>query len=157
MPADCTLGDLHVVLQIAMGWGDSHMHQFVVDGTNYAASEFQLEETRDEDDLRLADIACKAKTRLRYDYDFGDNWEHEILVEKLLDQELGATCPVCVAGEGAGPPEDVGGVWGYTDMLEAIADKSHPRHDEFMEWVAPDYDPTAFDLDAVNHKLAKLG
>jgi hypothetical protein len=90
---------------------------------------------------------------LRYEYDFGDSWEHELLVEKILPPEPGVRYPLCLKGKGACPPEDVGGVWGYDSFLEAIADPKHPEHDDMLEWVGGEFDPEAFDLDEVNEAL----
>jgi len=80
-----------------------------------------------------------------YTYDFGDNWEHRVLVEKILPAEPGKTCPLCLAGKRACPPEDCGGVWGYQELLVALADPQHPDHDQYREWVPEDFDPESFD------------
>lgn len=152
VPGDFTLGDLHEILQIAMGWENSHLHQFVIGKTYYSARLFDLDDVHDEDDVRLDDVA-KEKDMFRYEYDFGDSWEHRILIEKVLDPEPHARYPRCAAGKQAGPPEDVGGVWGYAELLEAIEDESHPRREEFLEWVDEDFDPEAFDAAAVNAEL----
>ena len=106
--------------------------------------------------MRLADVAPGEKARLRSQYDFGDSWEHELLVEKLLPAEAGAGYPVCTAGRGACPPEDVGGVWGYADFLDAPADPPHDRHEELVEWIGGEFDPEAFDLGEINADLRGL-
>ncbi|MGC1275241.1 MAG: plasmid pRiA4b ORF-3 family protein [Planctomycetaceae bacterium] len=163
VPGDFTLGDLHWVLQIAFGWTNSHMHQFVTkDRTYYSDPTFQLGDgpfgmsVHDETRTRLDGVLKQPKDKLTYDYDFGDSWEHELVVEKLLDRDPAATYPRCVAGKQAGPPEDVGGVWGYAELLDILADETHPEREERLEWVGEDFDPAAFDQDAVNRELARL-
>ena len=91
-----------------------------------------------------------------YEYDFGDSWEHELLVEKMLSLEEGKRYPICLTGKRACPPEDCGGIWGYARFLEAIRDPEHPEHDEMVEWVGGEFDPDAFDLDEMNTELQRL-
>lgn len=163
VPGEFTLGDLHWILQIAFGWTNSHLHQFVTkDRTFYSDPMFQLGDgpfgilVHDEKRTRLDSVVKKPKDKLIYEYDFGDSWGHELLVEKILDPDPDATYPTCLAGKMAGPPEDVGGVWGYAELLEVLADENHPEREERLEWVDDDFDPEAFDLDAINRELAKL-
>ncbi|HRV94457.1 MAG TPA: plasmid pRiA4b ORF-3 family protein, partial [Anaerolineae bacterium] len=106
---------------------------------------------------RLNQIAPGEKTKFVYEYDFGDSWEHVILVEKILPPEPGVHYPRCIKGKRAGPPEDVGGIWGYEDFLEAIKDPKHPQHEAMLEWAGDDFDPEAFDMSGVNEALEKLG
>jgi hypothetical protein len=94
--------------------------------------------------------------RFDYEYDFGDGWEHRILVEKILPLEPGRAYPVCIKGRRACPPEDVGGTWGYAAFLDAIGDPEHPEHDSYLEWIGGEFDPEAFDLDEVNDALSEL-
>ena len=120
---DLTLGELHDVLQVVMGWDDSHMHQFIVNGKYYGQSESDdLDlEVEDEDGILLSQIFTgKKKPRIVYEYDFGDSWQHEITLEKTLEPEPKVKYPRCVEGARACPPEDCGGAWGYADFLEAI-------------------------------------
>jgi Plasmid pRiA4b ORF-3-like protein len=88
-----------------------------------------------------------------YEYDFGDGWEHVVLLEKVLPPEQGVDYPRCTAGKRACPPEDVGGVWGYESFLETIRDPSHPEHDDMLEWAGGEFDPEQFDLNAANEAL----
>src|SRR5262249_20713757 len=136
---DTKLDKLHRIIQIVMGWTDSHLHQFVVGDAYYGTPDPELPEVESERRGRLSAVAPKEKAKFAYEYDFGDNWEHEILVEKILPPEPGVRYPRCLAGRRSGPPEDSGGVWGYADLLEALADPSHPEHDEFREWVGDDF------------------
>jgi hypothetical protein len=90
------------------------------------------------------------------EYDFGDSWLHEILVEKILPREPDARYPRCLTGKRACPPEDCGGIWGYADFLDAIRDPNHPEHEAMLEWIGDDFDPEAFDLQTVNQELGAL-
>jgi Plasmid pRiA4b ORF-3-like protein len=157
VPADVTLAKLHQIIQAAMGWYDSHLHQFTVRGTSYGEPHPDYGfEMKNERSVKLNQVAPTEKSKLVYQYDFGDDWEHDIVVEKILPAEAGVRYPVCLTGKRACPPEDVGGVWGYEAMLEAINDPKHPEHDDMIEWLEEDFDPEAFDLEVVNRRLKNL-
>ena len=156
VPSDATLAALHGVLQAAMGWEDSHLHRFRVGGATYGDRSILGEVVdRSERTARLAQVAPHPKDRLRYEYDFGDSWEHDIVVEAVLPPEPGARYPVCVAGKRACPPEDCGGAWGYGELLEAVGDPGHPAHAELVAWLGGPFDPEAFDLAEANRRLAR--
>src|SRR5262249_4936275 len=106
--------------------------------------------------FRVGQIANMGYKKFRYTYDFGDNWRHTIQVEKVLAPAAGERYPKCVKGKRACPPEDCGGVWGYAELLEALADPKHKRHEELKEWVGGEFDPEAFDIEAVNDELQAL-
>jgi hypothetical protein len=154
--ADGTLEDLHDVIQDAMGWQDSHLHSFTIAGETYSDPEtaFELEMGIARETL-LSDVLTREKMKFTYLYDFGDDWAHDIVVEKVLPREEGQEVPVCLKGKRACPPEDVGGPWGYMDYAEAIRDPKHERHDELLDWSGP-FDPEAFDLDEINKTLSRL-
>ena len=155
--SDTTLAQLHQVLQIAMGWYNSHLHEFVADGVQYGVPDTELGLTaQDERAVTLADVAPAAGHRLLYEYDFGDGWEHDVLVEKLFEAEPGATYPVCVKGRRACPPEDVGGPWGYAELLEILNDPHDAEYQERVEWVGGEFDPEQFDIENVNASLRRL-
>jgi hypothetical protein len=155
--ADTKLAQLHDVLQTAMGWYDSHLHQFVADGVQYGVPNDDWgAEVHDESLVTLADVAPAAGDRLLYEYDFGDGWEHDLLVEKVLEPEPGATYPVCLKGRRACPPEDVGGIWGYAELLEILSDPDHPDYEERLEWIGGEFDPEELDAEDVNAALASL-
>src|SRR5215210_1758614 len=143
-----TLHQLHWIVQAAMGWTNSHLHQFISDEEYY--SELMLEvddwgpEVKNEKRVRLSALGLKPKRKFTYEYDFGDSWRHEILVEKVFAPEAGARYPQCVAGKRACPPEDCGGVWGYERFLEVIKDEDDPEHEEMLEWAGGAFDPEAF-------------
>ncbi|MGH3327448.1 MAG: plasmid pRiA4b ORF-3 family protein [Streptomycetales bacterium] len=156
VPGRLTLARLHEVLQVAMGWEESHLHAFEVGSRRYADPGFGLEETSDEGKVRLAKVAPRTGRRLRYFYDFGDGWEHDILVEKILPASGDPEPPRCLTGRRACPPEDCGGTWGYGELCEAIGDPRHERHVELLEWVGGSFDPAVFDREAINRDLHKL-
>jgi hypothetical protein len=216
--SDITLGQLHEVIQIVMGWTDSHLHHFILRGkglkprlrelpkstgqskreeiilpdgrrgivlTNIPApnspeatpakpiapiptcrdryfvtkvtpwgNDTEME-GEDENAVTLGKVCPKVKSKLIYEYDFGDGWEHVIEVQKIVEPETGVEYPVCLAGKKACPPEDCGGVWGYYELLATIADPDHEEHEEMLEWLGEGSDPDAFDLEEVNAMLAE--
>jgi hypothetical protein len=154
---DITLARLHRIIQVAMGWTDSHLHLFSLGRTDYGVPHpDDGGETRDERRYKLNQLLTAPKQKLSYEYDFGDSWTHEVLLEQVREPEPGATYPRCITGKRACPPEDCGGVWGYAEFVEAIADPEHPEHDELLEWVGGEFDPAAFDVAAVNAELRGL-
>jgi len=152
---DCTLSELHEIIQMAMGWDFSHLYSFEVNRIDYGNPEMTGDDLDMEDDRRakLSRLVRGEKFKFRYTYDFGDNWEHEILVEKILPPEEGRAYPVCVDGKRACPPEDVGGTWRYMELIEAVRDPDHERHEEFKDDFKDELDPEAFNIDAVNMRL----
>ena len=157
---DMTLGELHEVLQVVMGWDDCHLHQFIVRGEYYGTlgGEDMLfdEEMHDEESISISQVVKMGRElRFTYEYDFGDSWKHEIVMEKTLEPEPKVKYPRCVEGERACPPEDVGGIWGYVEFLEAITDAEHDSHEDMMEWIGGKFDPEKFSVDDVNKELRK--
>ncbi|HCU95475.1 MAG TPA: hypothetical protein DHU96_23290 [Actinobacteria bacterium] len=159
VPADITLEDLHTVILGAMGWHGGHLHVFSTGWEEYGSPDPELGHT-DETAVRLRQLLPEPGGKLRYTYDFGDDWEHDILLEKVLLQTPTSTYPSCLAGKGACPPEDCGGVWGYADLKEILADPGHDQHQEMLDWLCLDsgeaFDPSAFSVDAVNTRLSYL-
>lgn len=156
---DTTLADLHDILQVAFGWTDSHLHQFRVDDTYYGKPDPDYLDhfpMHDEQEVTLDQIAAGEGFTFRYEYDFGDSWLHRLVVEKVLPPEPGRDYPVCIKGRRAGPPEDVGGIWGYANFLEAMADPTHEEHDSYLEWIGDEFDPEALDLEEINQALDAL-
>jgi hypothetical protein len=151
---DTDLQHLHEILQTVMGWYGGHLHEFDVFGTPYGdLSQSTGAEVLDERKFTLGKLITGEKERFQYLYDFGDGWEHEILVEKILPLEQGIHYPVCVTGKRACPPEDCGGVPGYGLLLEILKDPSHPEHEEMFEWLPGDFDSEKFDIEWVNSRL----
>jgi hypothetical protein len=157
VPADIKLGRLHRILQVAMGWTDSHLHAFRAGRDTYGVPDpdFPDDDTTNERNVRLDRLAGEGE-KLVYEYDFGDGWEHELRVEKVLPAEKGKRYPVCLAGRRACPPEDCGGPPGYEHLLGVLRDPKHEEHEEMREWIGGDFDPEAFDLDAVNEALTHV-
>ena len=155
VPGNIELATLHHVIQTVMGWQDYHLHAFTFHGEHY----YPDRETAQELDgsaigrLRLNQLIQREKLRFRYEYDFGDGWEHDILIEKIQPPEPGQIYPRCLAGKRACPPEDVGGPWGYEDFLQAIADPEDDEHESWLEWVGGAFDPEAFDVAEVDAAL----
>ena len=159
VPADLTLAQLHNVLQIAMGWEDGHMHEFRVGQRRFGQPEpadpfMRMPRTESERTARLSAVLGRTGAKMIYTYDFGDGWEHGIVLEKQLPADPGTTYPLCIDGKLACPPEDCGGIPGFYDLLDALDDPNHERHDELSDWIGDDFDPQAFSLDSVNRKLA---
>ena len=152
-----SLPKLHQAIQIAMGWTDSHLHQFIVDGEFYGRPDpdFDDMEMEDERHYKLSQFLQKEKDWILYEYDFGDSWEHKITLEKILPFDPKAVLPKCIKGKGACPPEDVGGIWGYYGFLDALADPSHPEHEDYKEWIGCDFDPQSCDIEEINELLAE--
>jgi hypothetical protein len=161
VPADLTLERLHDVLQLAMGWDDCHMHEFRIGQKRFGKPDpnerlMGMPTTANEGAAQLFRVLGKAGAKAVYTYDFGDSWEHGITVEKVLAPEPGRVYPACVDGKRQGPPEDCGGVYGFYDLLETIGNPDHEQYAETMEWLGEDFDPEAFSVDEVNHRLAYL-
>jgi Plasmid pRiA4b ORF-3-like protein len=132
VPLTLRLDRLHLAIQAAMGWTNSHLYEILACGVGWGMI--------DPDDL----------------YDFGDGWEHTIKVERLIDPEPGVLYPRLIEAAGRCPPEDVGGPWGYADLLDAIHDPKHERHGELKEWIADDFDPNAADAQWLSREVAAL-
>jgi len=158
--ADMPLDRLHDVIQVAMGWTDSHLHQFVVGRTFYSKPDPEFaglgSETLNEKGYTVAELAPAAKKKFIYEYDFGDGWQHEVVAEKILPSDPAFKHPVCLAGANACPPEDCGGIGGYYNLLEIMADPKHPEHAEMKEWIGDELDAVEFDLNGVNAVLKQL-
>jgi hypothetical protein len=161
VPADCTLGELHKILQIAFDWDNGHMHSFTINSVEYGMADMGFDygnDMADEDSVRLYDLNLQPKQKFSYLYDFGDSWEHEIGVSEIVpagDEKWDLTCPRCLEGERAGPLEDSGGIWGYEDMLEILADPNHEEYEETHDW-AGDVDPEYVDIEEINARLEQV-
>jgi len=157
VPGKFSLYKLHRVFQTVMGWTDSHLHQFIIDRQYFSIpSPDDWEPVIDERRYDLNRIFSGEKKRFLYEYDFGDSWEHLIVVEKILTPERGVKYPLCTEGKRACPPEDVGGVFGYADFLDAIRDPRHKEHESYLEWIGGDFDPEYFDSNEINRELRRI-
>jgi len=160
VPASMTLAKLHDVLQTAMGWAGGHMHEFRTADRHFGIPDpedrsmgMQVENERS---LRLSSVLRSAGAKLIYTYDFGDNWEHAVVLERLLPAQfsLDLEYPICIDGKLACPPDDCGGIPGYYELIEALADPEHDRHEEISEWISDGFDPQAFSVENVNRMLS---
>jgi diadenosine tetraphosphate (Ap4A) HIT family hydrolase len=160
VPGRVTLHQLHLVLQAAMGWENDHLYQFAWAGLVIAEPSSEVDPLTfpdlDSHRTRLATVAARIGTTFVYEYDFGDSWEHDLVVERLLSAEKAVRYPLCLAGQRACPREDCGGTSGYEDLVQALSDSGHERHAELREWAGEAYDPEAFDLAATNRALRRV-
>jgi hypothetical protein len=159
--ADTRLDQLHEILQAALGWENYHLHAFSFGEEEFGPRDPDLAlDFADERKVTLGELTDTG-ARFRYTYDFGDNWEHEILVEDLLDPAPDTHYPILVAAKGACPPEDCGGPWGYTDLKAILANPADEQHQEMLEWLdlenGSEFDPNAVPSDDIDYELALTG
>jgi hypothetical protein len=161
VPSELKLSDFHMVIQIIMGWTNSHLHQFIKNRT------FYTERMKDDDTwgdmnnvdyrkMNVSDLLTKEKEKIVYEYDFGDSWEHVVTLEKIIPFEENLQCPVCLAGEMSCPPEDCGGIWGYSNMLKILKQPDHEEYEDYLDWLGEEFDPEYFDIEGVNKILKKI-
>ncbi len=154
VPGDYTFWDLHVAIQDAMaGWEDYHLHEFKIKVPGKAGKicigipdpdGYDFHEVLPGWEIPITRYFTDEKSKVLYIYDFGDGWEHTVILEKFLQPEPGVTYPRCIAGRRKCPPEDCGGPYGYESFLKAITDPKHPEHKEFLEWYGGEFDPNDF-------------
>jgi len=141
-----TLSHLHSIIQAAFGWHDAHLYDFNIDGVRYGVPDGDdWTPVKDERRVSIDQAIGNGDRKIRYTYDFGDNWDHDVVLDKTISAADIATVPDCIGGRRACPPEDCGGPWGYQELLDILADPSHPEHDERLEWTGGTIDPDAFD------------
>lgn len=156
VPGAVRLAKLHHIFQAAMGWTDSHLHAFTIGDQLYGMHfDDYPEEEIDENEVTVLQAVGEHR-RFSYEYDFGDSWEHTVVVEEVTRTSRGLKFAVCVDGRNACPPEDCGGAGGYAYLLEVLADPDHEDHDRLVQWVGGPFDPTWFDLVAANVALQQL-
>ncbi|KAA0259108.1 plasmid pRiA4b ORF-3 family protein [Deferribacter autotrophicus] len=162
VPENFTFWDLHVAIQDVMGWFDYHLHEFVIRHPITREKVYIINPYEDEGFFerkyfsefrqKIADWFSMENKIARYTYDFGDNWDHEIKLEKILPRDRDIIYPICVGGKRACPPEDCGGIWGYKRFLEIIGDPEHEEYEEMLEWVGGEFDPEYFDAKEVEFR-----
>jgi len=159
VPANLTLAELHEVILRAMGWHGGHLHLFSTGWAEYGTPSPDLGHA-DDSAVRLSEVLSGPGDKLRYTYDFGDDWEHDIQLEEILSEEPGSSYPFCLAGKGACPPEDCGGIWGYADLKHILADPGDEQHQDMLDWLGLEsgdaFDPKEFSIDSVNAMLRHL-
>ena len=159
VPSSSTLEQLHHIIQNAFGWYNCHLWVFETPLGEYGMTDPELGH-RSAASKRLRDVAPRTSCQLRYTYDFGDDWQHDILVEDVKNAEPGTAYPRCITGRRACPPEDCGGIWGYEELVAILSDPEHGEHEERLEWLglesADEFDPADFDAAEVNTALSPL-
>lgn len=162
VPGNMTLAGLHDVIQLCMGWTDTHLHQFIIGNDFYGTEDLNDDwseiKTLDESKFKICDLEADMRMRCRYEYDFGDSWQHEIKIEKVIPpDEKVPPYPVLLAGERSCPPENIGGPPGYEDFLAAINDPESKESAEMLDWYgSDDFDPDYFEMEAINKLLKKM-
>src|SRR6185437_15629577 len=162
----CTFWDLHVAIQDAMGWEDCHLHQFIVCSgqrrtpdkrifIGFPEESFELDCTLISWETKINEYLTP-EYQIMYEYDFGDSWEHEIKFEGNFDKITGQKYPLCLEGKLACPPEDIGGIGGYYSFVEAMADKSHPEHNDYVDWYGDKFNPEVFNVKKVKFRNPKI-
>ena len=157
---NCNLGKLHHYIQGVMGWANCHLHDFRIKGKRYQDIE-EMDDFMDDNDVYnehkyYLNKLLQERDNFEYEYDFGDSWEHEILVEKIVEPQEGVYYPICIYGERACPPEDSGGTMGYEELLEVLNDPTHEEYEDYIEWAGKEIDPDKFDLDKANDVLGLI-
>ncbi|MDP2364546.1 MAG: plasmid pRiA4b ORF-3 family protein [Ignavibacteria bacterium] len=160
IPSDLLLSDFHKVIQSSMGWTNSHLHQFIKNRVYFT---MRMKDDDMWDDMnsvdykkmKVSDLLKAVKEKIIYEYDFGDGWQHDIILEKILAYDDKLKHPICLAGKMNCPPEDCGGIWGYSNMLEILKQPKHEEYESFVEWLGGDFDPEEFDIDYVNELLSE--
>lgn len=153
VPGRVTLAQLHEIIQVSMGWFDSHLHHFVIGGAQYGPileDDWGADSINDETLTTLHAAVKNGPSSFDYTYDFGDNWQHKITIEKVLASAESKPYPEVLKGKRACPPEDIGGIWGYQEFLEAYTDPSHDDHAAMVDWAGPDFRPELFDSEDIN-------
>ncbi len=147
--------NLHRVIQTTMGWTNSHLHEFVMGDMILAPAEFEIEYAEHSDKKKLNNFLFEPGHQMKYNYDFGDGWEHDIELEFILTEPKEEQVPRCIGGKRNCPPEDCGGVYGYQELLRIIADKKDHEYKEMMKWLGGRFDPEKFDVNTVNKLLKR--
>lgn len=156
---NANLGKLHDYIQGVMGWTDSHLHDFKINGERYQAEEqmdYEGEPGVSNERKCYLNELVKEGDSFSYLYDFGDCWYHTITVEKVLPPAENVYYPICIYGERACPPEDCGGSMGYKNFVEILNNPEHEEHERFVEWSGGDFDPNEFDIAEANEILDKI-
>jgi hypothetical protein len=156
VPGSIRLSKLHLMIQAAFGWWNYHLHDFVIEGARYGTqTDDYPEDELDEKIVTLVEV-LQGVRHFSYEYDFGDSWDHDLVVEKFWRKPFGLKFGVCVDGQNACPPEDVGGPPGYARFLEAVSDGEDEEHERYLTWVGGSFDPSEFDLALANARLQRV-
>ncbi len=159
IPSDYLLSDFHLAIQASMDWYDMHLHQFIKDKIMYCPKSPDIIDFWDDSDMvdydkmKISDLLINEKDKIKYEYDFGDGWEHYITLEKFISIDGKMPFPVCIKGKMNCPPEDSHGMWGYYHMLDVLQHPDHEEFEEISEWLGEDFDSTFFDIYEINSNL----
>lgn len=158
VPESLTLSELHDAIQVAMNWENYHLYAFSAKGETYSLPNADWpSDDLDASSVTLRDLRLRRPgTKFTYNYDFGDDWLHDIVVEAVAPLDLEAKYPRCLGGRRAAPPEDCGGIYGYARMLAIADDPEHPEHAEIADWLPDAFDPATFDLEDVNRMMRRI-
>jgi hypothetical protein len=160
VPANIHLHRFHLMLQAIMGWTNSHLYRFQINGIEYGEldpdNEFDELDFVDSHRTKLNQVVFQKKASFIYIYDFGDDWQHRITVEKIMSDDSEGAYPLCLAGARSHPPEDCGGIGGYTELLKIIRNPRHKEYEEMMYWLGGSFDPESFDLKRINRALNRF-
>ncbi|MEM9919673.1 MAG: plasmid pRiA4b ORF-3 family protein [Bacteroidota bacterium] len=155
MNPETTLSDFHKIIQTSMGWMNGHLHHFIVDGEFYNPPSEWDEFGNDYTGIKVKDILVEEGQNIRYEYDFGDSWLHQIKLEKIKKKGEKVSYPRCIKGKRACPPEDCGGIWGYMELVQIMKNKKHESYEDMYEWLGRELTPEHFEIERVNDKLLK--
>ncbi|KUG23070.1 hypothetical protein ASZ90_007147 [hydrocarbon metagenome] len=154
--SDIKLPDLHKIIQTVMGWTNSHLHQFIIGNRYYSLPDDEsFCKVVDYRRIKLDSLFNTPKSKFIYEYDFGDGWEHSIVIEKILPREKNTYYPICIDGKRSCPPEDCGGAFGYENLITIINNPEHEEYNEMMEWLGDYFAPEEFNIDEVNEFLSE--
>ena len=165
VPETYSFWDLHVAIQDAMGWEDYHLHEFEILNPKTGIKDnigLPTDDWGDEGNILtgwktpISSYFSALNKKATYQYDFGDSWDHKVVLEKILPFESGVQYPRCLAGERACPPEDCGGIWGYESLLEIMKDPEHEEYEERMEWLGGEFNPEKFNPDSIQFDDPKV-
>jgi hypothetical protein len=161
VPSNYLLSDFHKIIQVSMGWTNSHLHQFIKDKTFYTQrmKDDDMWDERDHVDYKKIKVSDLLKTKeetIIYEYDYGDRWSHDVILEEILPMDDKIKYPVCIGGEMNCPPEDCGGIGGYYGMLAILKQPGHDEYNSYIEWLGGEFDPELFDKDEVNILLRMI-
>ncbi len=156
-----SLANFHMTIQIVMGWHNSHLHQFIKDRTFYTK---KMEDDMtwgdlnnvDYKGLKISDLLKNENDKIDYEYDFGDSWHHDVVLEKILDASEKTKYPICIDGKLACPPEDCGGIWGYSDILKVLNNPRHKDYAALLDWLDGEFDPNYFNIEKTNLNLNRF-
>ena len=153
--SNISLNELHHIIQISMGWTNSHLYSLIIDNIEYTVKEYDAEYVQFANARDYTIEKVRIDGDFDYLYDFGDRWEHRIQIEKKIEGER-LIDPICLDGEGKCPPEDVGGINGFIEFVKIIRDESHPERESYIEWYGSVYDPNKVNFEEINEQLANL-